>query len=88
MSSSVCVVGSVALDSIETQKASAMDVLGGSCSYFSVAASYFAPINMVGVIGSDFPGEERAFLDAWRTLVATEGAVLFSPIQVCVSGRR
>jgi sugar/nucleoside kinase (ribokinase family) len=64
MSSSVCVVGSVALDSIETPNASAMDVLGGSCSYFSVAAAYFAPVNMVGVIGSDFPAAEREFLES------------------------
>jgi sugar/nucleoside kinase (ribokinase family) len=64
MSSSVCVVGSVALDSIETADSSAMDVLGGSCSYFSVAAAYFASINMVGVIGSDFPAHEKGFLES------------------------
>jgi len=64
MSSSVCVVGSVALDSIETADASAMDVLGGSCCYFSIAAAYFASINMVGVIGSDFPAHEKDFLES------------------------
>lgn len=64
MSNSVCVVGSVALDSIQTPTGSADDVLGGSCSYFSVAASFFAPINMVGVIGSDFPEVERAFMES------------------------
>jgi sugar/nucleoside kinase (ribokinase family) len=64
MSHSVCVVGSVALDSIKTPTGSADDVLGGSCSYFSVAASFFAPINMVGVVGSDFPEEERAFMES------------------------
>jgi len=58
----VCVVGSVALDSIETPSGSAEDVLGGSCSYFSLAASYFAPVNMVGVIGRDFPRGERELL--------------------------
>jgi sugar/nucleoside kinase (ribokinase family) len=62
MAASVCVVGSVALDSIETASGSAEDVLGGSCSYFSLAASYFAPVNMVGVIGRDFPPAEREFL--------------------------
>ncbi len=62
MSSSVCVVGSVALDSIHTPEANADDVLGGSCCYFSIAASYFAPVNMVGVVGSDFPASERDFL--------------------------
>lgn len=64
MSSSVCVVGSVALDTIETPAGRAPDVLGGSCSYFSVAASLFAPVNMVGVVGSDFPEEERKFLES------------------------
>ncbi len=64
MSSSVCVVGSVALDTIETPAGRAPDVLGGSCSYFSVAASLFAPVNMVGVVGSDFPEDERKFLES------------------------
>jgi sugar/nucleoside kinase (ribokinase family) len=62
MAASVCVVGSVALDSIETPTGRADDVLGGSCSYFALAASYFARVNMVGVIGKDFPPAERAFL--------------------------
>ena len=39
---------------------SATNVLGGACSYFSVAASFFAPVNMVGVVGRDFPEAERA----------------------------
>jgi sugar/nucleoside kinase (ribokinase family) len=62
MAAPVCVVGSVALDSIETPSGQAEDVLGGSCSYFALAASYFAPVNMVGVIGKDFPAAEREFL--------------------------
>ncbi|HYC56525.1 MAG TPA: PfkB family carbohydrate kinase [Candidatus Binatia bacterium] len=59
---SVCVVGSVALDSLETPHGNAPDVLGGACSYFAVAANFFAPVNLVGVVGSDFPEEERRFL--------------------------
>lgn len=62
MAASVCVVGSVALDSIETPTGKAENVLGGSCCYFSLAASYFAPVNMVGVVGADFPDSERDFL--------------------------
>jgi sugar/nucleoside kinase (ribokinase family) len=62
MAASVCVVGSVAFDSIETPSGSAPEVLGGSCSYFAVAASFFAPVNMVAVIGRDFPEVEREFL--------------------------
>ena len=59
---SVCVVGSVAIDSVETPNGNASDVLGGACSYFSVGASFFAPVNLVGVIGKDFPEAERRFL--------------------------
>jgi sugar/nucleoside kinase (ribokinase family) len=58
----VCVVGSVALDTIHTPSAVAPDVLGGSCTYFSVAASYFTRVNMVAVVGTDFPAAEREFL--------------------------
>ena len=62
MAKSVCVVGSVAIDNVETPNGSASGVLGGACSYFSVAASFFAPVNLVGVVGSDFPEAERRFL--------------------------
>lgn len=54
---SILVVGTVAFDSIETPFGSAERVLGGSASYFAVAASFFAPVRMVGVIGRDFPQE-------------------------------
>ncbi len=62
MTAAVCVVGSVALDTIETPRGRATDVLGGSCTYFSIAASFFAPVNMVAVVGEDFPVAERDFL--------------------------
>lgn len=51
------VVGSVALDSIETPSGKAERVLGGSAVYFSVAASYFTEVGLVAVIGGDFPEE-------------------------------
>ncbi len=54
---SILVVGTVAFDSIETPSGSAERVLGGSASYFSVGASFFAPVRIVGVIGKDFPAE-------------------------------
>lgn len=59
---SILVVGSVAFDSIETPHGKADDVLGGSAAYFAVAASYFAPVQLVAVIGEDFPEKEREFL--------------------------
>lgn len=49
------IVGSIALDSIKTPYGEKEDILGGSCSYASVAASVFCPVNMVGVVGTDFP---------------------------------
>lgn len=48
------VVGSVAFDSIETPYGKAEDIQGGSATYFSVTASYFAPVNVVAVVGEDF----------------------------------
>jgi sugar/nucleoside kinase (ribokinase family) len=55
---SILVVGSVAYDTVETPFGRAQRVLGGSASFFSVAASFFAPVNLVGVVGQDF-GEEQ-----------------------------
>ncbi len=59
---SILVVGSVAFDTIETPYGRAEEVLGGSAAYFAVAASYFAPVKLVAVVGEDFPAHERAFL--------------------------
>lgn len=55
---SILVVGSVAYDTVETPFGRAERVLGGSASFFSVAASFFAPVNLVAVVGDDF-GEEQ-----------------------------
>lgn len=52
---SVLVVGSIALDSIETPFGKVKETVGGSAVYFSLAASYFTRVNVVGVVGSDFP---------------------------------
>src|SRR5215813_11221354 len=61
---SILVVGSVAFDTIETPYGRAEEVLGGSAAYFAMAASYFAPVKLVAVVGEDFPAHERAFLAA------------------------
>ena len=61
---SVLVVGSVAFDDIETPSGQAKGVLGGAACYFSLAASYFAPVRAVGVVGSDFPDAHLDFLRA------------------------
>ena len=52
---SVLVVGSVALDSVETPFGKADNVLGGSGTFFSASASHLAPVQLVGVVGTDYP---------------------------------
>lgn len=60
MDNEVLVVGSVAFDSIETIHGSVEREPGGAATYFSLAASHFAPVNLVGVVGGDF---DRDVLD-------------------------
>jgi sugar/nucleoside kinase (ribokinase family) len=55
---SLVVVGSVALDSVETPFGSTADALGGSAVFFSSAASLLHPVQMVGVVGDDFPMDQ------------------------------
>jgi len=59
---SLLVVGSVALDSVETPFGRKEDVLGGSATYFSTCASYFTPTQLVAVVGEDFPQAHVDFL--------------------------
>ena len=61
---SILVVGSVALDTVKTPFAGVEEVLGGAASYFSTAASLYSQVNLVAVIGSDFPDK---YLDFWRS---------------------
>jgi sugar/nucleoside kinase (ribokinase family) len=58
------VVGTVALDDVATPAGEAKSVLGGSATYFSVAASLFTRVGLVGVVGGDFP-------PAFRDVLAT-----------------
>ncbi len=60
----VLVVGSVALDSVETPFGKADDVLGGSATFFSAAASLLTPVQLVGVVGTDYPMEKLESLAA------------------------
>jgi len=61
---SLLVVGSIALDSLETPAGRRDEVLGGSASYFSAAASFLAPARVVAVVGDDFPAAHLQFLSA------------------------
>jgi sugar/nucleoside kinase (ribokinase family) len=59
---SILVVGSVALDSVETPFGSADRVIGGSAVFFSAAASLLSDVGLVGVVGDDYPFEQLDFL--------------------------
>ena len=59
---SLLVVGTVALDAIETPYGKQDEVLGGSATYFAAGASYFTPVRVVGVVGEDFPMPRLDFL--------------------------
>lgn len=59
---SILVVGSVALDSVETPFGVRERVLGGSATYFATSASFFTDVNLVAVVGEDFPEEHTQFL--------------------------
>jgi sugar/nucleoside kinase (ribokinase family) len=71
MSDRIVVVGSIALDTLHTPHGSAEDCVGGSASYAAFAASYHAPVNLVAVVGTDFPAEARELFKARH--VDTEG---------------
>ncbi|HEX9133299.1 MAG TPA: sugar kinase, partial [Ktedonobacteraceae bacterium] len=60
---SILVVGSVALDTVETPFARREETLGGAASYFTTAASLYSQVNLVAIVGTDFP---REHLDFWR----------------------
>ena len=57
------VVGSVAIDNVETPKERRDNLLGGSATHFSYAASFFTKVRLVGVVGEDWPDEHTRFLD-------------------------
>jgi sugar/nucleoside kinase (ribokinase family) len=57
---SILVVGSVAFDSIETPHGKRERCLGGAATHFSLAASYFTQVRVIGVVGDDFSAEEEA----------------------------
>lgn len=58
----ILTVGSMAFDSIQTPAGKVDSTLGGSVNYFSIAASFFAPIHIVGVVGDDFPKSHLQWL--------------------------
>jgi sugar/nucleoside kinase (ribokinase family) len=62
----ILTVGSIAFDSIQTPAGKADSVLGGSGNYFSIAASFYTPVEIVGVVGEDFPKAHLNWLSERR----------------------
>ena len=60
---SLLVTGSIGIDTVETPFGKRQDVIGGSAIYFSYAASFFAPVRLVGVVGQDWPA---SYLDVFK----------------------
>lgn len=75
------VIGTVAIDAVETPFGKRDRVFGGSASYFSYAASFFTPVSLVAVVGTDFPEEYRKVLQErpidLSHLQAVEGKTFF-----------
>ena len=69
--SAITVVGSVALDTVETPFGQTIESLGGAAVYFSIAANQYAEVKLVGVVGKDFPQEHINLLT--KAGVDTEG---------------
>src|SRR5713101_2548076 len=74
---SIIVVGTIGYDRVETQHGGVTDALGGSASFFALAARFFSPVSIVAVVGSDFkPDHMRLFAERnidVRGLVRREG---------------
>src|SRR4051794_23590020 len=61
---SILVVGSIGLDTVKTPVEEHTDLVGGSASYAALSASFFTPVNLVGIVGGDFPESEFQF---WKS---------------------
>lgn len=74
---SLLIVGSIGIDTVKTPFGKRKDVLGGSASYASVSARCFSPVQLVAIVGTDFPARYRALLESkgidLRGLITREG---------------
>lgn len=61
----ILVIGSVALDTITTPTGSSKEILGGSATYFSISASFFAPVNLAATVGRDFPKKHASLIKSF-----------------------
>lgn len=65
---SLIVTGTIGIDTVYTPHGHAEKVLGGSCTYFAAAASFYGPVRMVAAVGEDFPEEFRATLQHFKAI--------------------
>lgn len=65
----VTVVGSIALDTVETPSGLNQEGLGGAATFFSLAAANYAPVHLVGVVGEDFPEEHVRLLESKKIIL-------------------
>jgi sugar/nucleoside kinase (ribokinase family) len=63
---SLIVTGSIGIDTVITPTGRADDVLGGSCTYFAAAASFFTPVRIVAAVGEDFPDDQMAVFEHFK----------------------
>src|SRR5262245_45564877 len=68
---SLVVIGSVAYDGVQTPYGTVDRMLGGSCTYIALSASYFTPVSIVGVVGDDFAQEDVDLLTSRK--IGVEG---------------
>tara|TARA_Y100001970_G_scaffold105809_1_gene132508 strand:- start:105 stop:992 length:888 start_codon:yes stop_codon:yes gene_type:complete len=57
MENKILTVGSIAIDELHTSKGSRDNILGGSATFFSIAAARYNPVHLIGIVGDDFPQE-------------------------------
>jgi len=65
---SLLVVGSVAFDAVESPYGKVERTLGGAATYFAVAASFFTPVNLVGIVGKDFSDKDETIFRGRRII--------------------
>src|SRR5262252_5483257 len=68
---SLIVTGTVGIDDIYTPHGHRQKVLGGSCTYFAAAASFYGPVRVVAAVGGDFPAEFRRTLESFKGIDTT-----------------
>jgi sugar/nucleoside kinase (ribokinase family) len=68
---SLLVTGTVGIDSVITPHGHQEKILGGSCTYFSAAASFYGPVRLVAAVGDDFPAEFHKTLQHFKSIDAT-----------------